>query len=209
MSELNKDILIQNIKQLMVNNNITQQQLAEILDMSQPNVSKALNQQDGKCFTLAQVYALAQKYNVSIDWLVGNTVAKPPARGPRAIAAFLAECIANKCAKTTTVSVEEEVFEEDYDPSLPFLSYHRTQQTITYPVLYFPNYWSVEESSTTQLEYTELFQEATQCGNETVNVQINKFINHFLEINTLYEKGEMSEEVYNMVVEDFLKRISE
>ena len=42
MSFCNTDILIRNITQLMKENGITQEKLAGILGMSQPNVSKAL-----------------------------------------------------------------------------------------------------------------------------------------------------------------------
>jgi len=55
MSFCNADILIRNITQLMKDNGITQEKLADILGMSQPNVSKALSLRDKKCFTLDQV----------------------------------------------------------------------------------------------------------------------------------------------------------
>ena len=44
MSNYDNDILIQNVRKLMEDNNITQQQLADILGMSQSNVSKALSE---------------------------------------------------------------------------------------------------------------------------------------------------------------------
>lgn len=72
MSVCNKDILISNIKNLMKNNNMTQQELAEVLDMSQPNISKALSVSDTKSFTLDQVVGIAKHFNVTVDWLLGN-----------------------------------------------------------------------------------------------------------------------------------------
>ena len=42
MSELNFQLLEENIRMLLVKNNITQQKLAEIAGMTQANVSKAL-----------------------------------------------------------------------------------------------------------------------------------------------------------------------
>ena len=42
MSELNFQFLEENIRMLLVKNNITQQKLAEIAGMTQANVSKAL-----------------------------------------------------------------------------------------------------------------------------------------------------------------------
>ena len=52
MSNYNTDILIENINRLVTENGMTQAQLGEILGMSQPNISKALNKNDKKSFTL-------------------------------------------------------------------------------------------------------------------------------------------------------------
>lgn len=60
MSELNFQLLEENIRMLLVKNNITQQKLAEIAGMTQANVSKALNRNEKKRFTLDQVYRIAQ-----------------------------------------------------------------------------------------------------------------------------------------------------
>ena len=52
MSEFKYDILKQNVRALIKNNGMTQEQLGEILGMSQPNICKALSDNDKKCFTL-------------------------------------------------------------------------------------------------------------------------------------------------------------
>lgn len=62
MSELNFQLLEENIRMLLVKNNITQQKLAEIAGMTQANVSKALNRNEKKRFTLDQVYRIAQYF---------------------------------------------------------------------------------------------------------------------------------------------------
>ena len=84
MSNYDNDILIQNVRKLMEDNNITQQQLADILGMSQSNVSKALSESDKKCFTLDQVVGIAKHFRVSIDMLVGNYRAQNRDISPRA-----------------------------------------------------------------------------------------------------------------------------
>ena len=70
MSVFDRDILITNIKNLMSNTNTTQEKLAKALGMSQPNLSKALNPKDKKCFTVAQLVEIADHFNVSVDELV-------------------------------------------------------------------------------------------------------------------------------------------
>ena len=195
MSKFNRDILNQNIEIQLKKKNINKSKLAEILGMSQPNVSKALNPNEKKCFTLEQVINIADYFNVTIDSLVGSpkTDTIVSANNPRDIAAFLAQCIENEKATVAEYSVEETVFVEDYDPRELFCNYKQTTQEVRYPILYFSDYWSPSLISETDEEYAELQQEAFQCGNQTGNVPINNFLRHFLQIHTLYKKGELAE----------------
>lgn len=70
MANYDSDILIQNIKMLMKDNDITQTKLADILHMPQSNVSKALSENDKKSFTLDQLVGIAKHFRVSIDFLM-------------------------------------------------------------------------------------------------------------------------------------------
>ena len=211
MSVFDRDILIQNIEMHRKKENITKTQLASILGMSQPNVSKALNPNEKKCFTLEQVINIADYFNVTIDSLVGSpkTDTIVSANNPRDIAAFLAQCIENEKATVAEYSVEETVFVEDYDPRELFCNYKKTTQEVRYPILYFSDYWSPSLISETDEEYAELQKEAFQCGNQTGNVPINNFLRHFLQIHTLYKKGELAEETYRTVVQDLLNHVPE
>lgn len=211
MSKFNRDILNQNIEIQLKKKNINKSKLAEILGMSQPNVSKALNPNEKKCFTLEQVINIADYFNVTIDSLVGSpkTDTIVSANNPRDIAAFLAQCIENEKATVAEYSVEETVFVEDYDPRELFCNYKQTTQEVRYPILYFSDYWSPSLISETDEEYAELQQEAFQCGNQTGNVPINNFLRHFLQIHTLYKKGELAEETYRTVVQDLLNHVPE
>ena len=154
MSVFDRDILIQNIEMHRKKENITKTQLASILGMSQPNVSKALNPNEKKCFTLEQVINIADYFNVTIDSLVGSpkTDTIVSANNPRDIAAFLAQCIENEKATVAEYSVEETVFVEDYDPSELFCNYKKTTQEVRYPILYFSDYRSPSLISETDEE---------------------------------------------------------
>jgi plasmid maintenance system antidote protein VapI len=191
--------------------NITKTKLAEVLGMSQPNVSKALNPKEKKCFTLEQVIKIADYFNVTIDSLVGSsrTDTIVSANNSRDIAAFLAQCIDNEKAKISYIDVEQTVYLEDYDPSEPYCPYRKTTKKVNYPVLYFSDYWQIQDYAESDDDYSELSQEAFQCGNETLNVHINKFLQHFIQIHGLYKKGELSEEIYRTVVQDLLNHVPE
>ena len=211
MPNFNRDILIQNINVLIKKTGINKSQLADILGMSQPNVSKALNPKEKKCFTLEQVIDIAHHFNVTIDSLVGSPKTENivSADCPRDIAAFLAQCIANGKAKVADYVVEQTVFYEDHDPREPFCNYSHRNQPVTYPILYFSDYWSPSEESTDDEDFSMLLQEASVCGNQTENVPINNFLRHFLQIHSLYKRGELSEETYNTIVQDLLSHVPE
>ena len=96
MSNFNIDIQKQNIRILMENNRITQQQLADAIDMSQSNISKALSLKDKKCFTVEQIYRIAEYFNVSIDYLLGYKNEKYGSISQRDVGKFLISLIKNK-----------------------------------------------------------------------------------------------------------------
>ena len=211
MPKFDRNILIQNIDLLIKKAGINKSKLASDLGMSQPNVSKALNPKEKKCFTLEQVIDIADYFDVTIDSLVGSpkTDTIVSADSSRDIAAFLAQCIANGKAKVADYVVEQTVFYEDYDPREPFCNYSHQNQSVTYPILYFSDYWSPSEEATDDEDFSMLMQEAFQCGNQTENIPINNFLRHFLQIHSLYKRGELSAETYNTVVHDLLNHVPE
>ena len=83
MSELNFELLQENIRALLKKHDLTQNALAEIAGMTQANVSKALNRNESKQFTIDQVFRIAQHFGVSIDELVGNKAVEKTAYSPR------------------------------------------------------------------------------------------------------------------------------
>lgn len=203
MANYNTDILIQNIKSLMDDKDITQSKLADILGMSQSNVSKALSESDKKSFTLDQVVGIAKHFQVSIDMLVGNRQTATIATSPRGIATFLSEIIASHDAKYFTIEKDEDVYEMDdsYPPERECKGYIRK---ITYPAIYFPSYWSISDYAPNE---AGAYMEATQCGNDTRMLPVNEFLHHFKEIFDIYEKGNLSEETYKVVLSDMLNRL--
>ncbi len=214
MSFCNNDILIQNILSLMKANNITQEKLASILGMSQPNVSKALSLKDKKCFTLDQVVGIANHFGVSIDFLVGNKSAKSQETGPRAVADFLAKIIESHDAKYTTIEMEESVFEpkEIYNVFEGYMTDTASEEKrkITYPAIYFPDYWSPREQAGSDYEaFEELYAEASQAGNDSRMKPVNDFLRKFIQIFEVYDKKGVDEEAYRTVVDNYLSKLRE
>lgn len=203
MANYDNDILIQNVRSLMENNGVTQQKLADILRMPQSNVSKALNPQNKKSFTLDQVVGIAKSFNVSVDMLVGNNRARFAETSPRATAAFIAQLLQNHRGLLTEVEIEEDQFVVDYEGYNQGTSYNKVKSP--YLCLYLPNYWPIPDNDPggmTEIEYH-------QVGNDTGLESVNEFLHHFRELFTIYEKGGLSEETYNTVINELLGRLRE
>lgn len=206
MPNYNNDILIQNVRKLMEDNNITQQQLADILDMSQSNVSKALSASDKKNFTLDQVAGIAKHFQVSIDMLVGNYHAQDRDIKPRAICEYLVRLIEHDDIKVFNHPVEEDIYSIDYDSRTYEQSCTHEKKTVNYDAFYFPAYWYIPDD-VSALEYNKLVAEMTQCGNDTIHYQTNKFLHQFLQIYKLYKQNALEEETYRTVVSDLLSHV--
>ena len=205
MQNLNIELLNQNIANLMQQTNTTQAKLADAIGMSQSNVSRNLSNRDGQRFTLEQVYKISQYFKISIDQLIGNNTTGTTTHSPRTIAKFISECIENGAAKITPVTITEEVFEIKYK-SYDYPETIHENREIQYPAIYFPNYWDVWKGNNDEEIQCNL-SEASQIGNETINISINDFIKKFDQIHQIFSHGELAEETYNMVVKDYLNRL--
>ena len=203
MSNFDSDILIQNIRKLMEDNDITHQQLADILGMSQSNVSKALSESDKKSFTLDQVVGIAKHFRVSIDMLVGNYRAQNRDISPRAVSEYLVRLIEHDDIKIIKHPVEEDIYSVDYDSRSFEPNCTHEKKTVNYNAFYFPAYWNIPAEATNE-EASELYAEMTQCGNDTTHYQTNKFLHQFLQIYRLYKQNALEEETYRTVVSDLL-----
>lgn len=203
----NPDILIENIKHLLSENKMTQEQLGKLLGMSQPNVSKALNKADKKSFTLDQVIGIAKHFKITVDALIGGSQASEIHLSQRSTAEFLAELIAQHDAKFTTVSKTEEAYTPCWDHRNPSPACYE-KKDVTYLAIYLPSYWEVPKNDGTDDGGVMALQsEAELYGNNTRMHPVNDFLFHFKEIFEIYDKGGLSPETYKSVLEDMLNRL--
>lgn len=208
MPDYDTDILIENINRLVTENGMTQAQLGEILGMSQPNISKALNKNDKKSFTLDQVIGIAKHFHTTVDALIGGSQTSEIRITQRSTAAFLAELIAQHDAKFTAVTKTEETYTPCWDQRDPYAGYKFEKKDITYPAIYLPSYWEVPKYDGTDDEGVMAVQsEAEQVGNDTRMLPVNEFLFHFKEIFEIYDKGGLTPETYKAVLEDMLNRL--
>ena len=207
MANFESGILKSNVKMLLKNNDMTQEELGKVIGMSQSNMSKALNEKSKKCFTVAQIYDIAEHFHVSIDWLVGGR-STSGISSRRAIAENLASLLREGIVQTTPVEIKEYVY-EPYWSQDGYPDCSRDWRHIKYTALYFSNYWSPSDFAKDEEEYSELDSEACQAGNESRNVALNTFLDKYLQILSVYKAGNLPEEAYQLVLKEYLNQIPE
>ena len=198
MQNFDIDILKKNVRSLMNERGTKQEELAQYLEMSQSNVSKALSLKDKKCFTLEQTCGIADFYGVSVDRLVGKRTAYSAANN-REIAEMLVTLIESGAVSFSEISMTEHVYYPQDG------GYAREEDDVdrVYPSLYFRDYWTPKPFDEDGSQLYEL----QAMGNSTNNYEINEFLRKFIQIYTVFKRGELFEETYKAVVQDYLSRI--
>ena len=205
MSNFDNNILKRNIRILMENDGMTQSELSKLTGMSQPNVSKALNESDKKQFTLEQICIIADHFNVSVDALLERKTIELT-QSPRDICAFIALLLKSKVIRSTHITVEEETYHQTHDPYGNLCGYSPDRNENGYTAFYFSNYnliWSPDFH-----EFEILSDLARQEGNfNDTNAKINLFIKKYLEIFKIYDKGELPQDAYDIVLNNYLSEL--
>lgn len=202
MLELNVDILKQNVGMLMKKNGFTQEQLAERIGMSQANLSKALNIKEKKCFTVDQLYRIAQCFSVSIDELVGNRAADRATTNPLFVFNYLSHLLRERCIKTANIETTEVVYTTFYN-SDGYPDGRVNTQPIKYTAFYFPSYLNPSELADDDESYSELSQEFYQCGNESQYQHMNDILEKFIPVIDLYLKKQIKEDAFEIILKGY------
>lgn len=224
----NSETMIQNITKLMQNNHMTQEDLANILGMSQSNVSKALSYKDKKSFTLDQVVGIAKHFNTSVDELLGlEQKAHPQSKLTlRAIGESLACMLEQHKAFITEIEIEEHIYYPD--PNLDTFNIehnitiddedivYEEIQNVKYPAIYFPQYTKtmyfrelgeLEIKNPRNSEQYMPTEAAQAYGNENRNASLNEFLRKIEKILQIYDDNGFDEDAYNAVLQNYLSRI--
>lgn len=208
MSELNFELLQENIRKLLKSHNLTQNDAAKIAGMSQGNFSKALNPNEKKQFTLEQLYRIAQHFGTSIDELTGNKAAYSALTSPCSVLSFITTLICEKKMKTSFITVDEWVYEPFYNEH-GYPDCKPEKKNIKYPAFYFPDFHDVHDFATNEQEADEIDLEFLSCGNATKFKQLNEILKKFLPLIKLYNETEIPEEAFKMVLDGYLNQLKE
>jgi len=207
MSELNFELLQENIRNLMKKQEITQAQLAEIAGMTQANVSKALNPKETKQFNLDQLYRISQHFAVSIDELVGNTAVAKAETSPRAAFALITKLLCESKMRYTTVTVPEWVYEYEEDFGYP--ECRGKQKDIEYPAFYFASYQHPEDYAKSDISDEDLHYEFMSVGNSSRFQLVNELMGRFLPVVKSFRETEFPDEAFQMVLNGYLDQLAD
>lgn len=195
MGKFSVNTLKRNVNALMKKHGTKQGELAQFLEMSQPNVSKALNTDDKKCFTLEQTFNIADYFNVSIDYLVGKRASRS-AENNREIAELLASLIESGAVTFS----EKEITEPVYLPETPYQAASYSEEKKEYPALLFREYWTPKRDNPDGDEDFELLSK----GNSTNNDRINYFLKRMKKLYDLYINDDCDGKTYEALVQSYL-----
>lgn len=216
MQNLNKDILILNIKQLMKEHDVTQPKLAADLHVGQPSISKCLNGKQSISIDL--VFSIAQYFNVSIDSLCSAPVVQSnETENRRSRALRRASTFNDTCDALATLFkfhmldikeidhietiYEEEKYCEDGHLYTAFVKKKGIAGTdITsnkYNAIFYPNYYEISTEFDNDEDYTDYMSELRCLGNALPeNIRINKFLSQLVDLYKIYKNGSLPEEAY-------------
>ena len=202
MSDFDINILKTNIKALMKEHGEKQSDLSDLLGISQPNISQCLNTNEKRCFTLEQAFLIANHYGTTIDALVGNAKKDSHDLSPRSICSWLVALL----EKRIIYYFEHEVEDEIYTPQAGY-EYDVHEQKNKYYGFYFPSYFYppkiVQEWQLEEMEY-----DAKTLGNALrENMDINIFLNRFMDDFEKHQGLEMDDATYDVVKKAFMDAI--
>lgn len=215
MHNFNRETLIENINIQIKNSDMTQQEFGDKIGMSQSNVSKALNFDEKKFFTIEQLVDIAVLFNISLDELLGIKEKTQKHLSPRFVAEVLTQLIENEDIKLKSIEIEEEVYEEVEHHNIfdghPLTSYEPFPHKNSYNAFYMPSYWQVplESANHNDEQIQDLISEAQTMGNSTRMLVVNDYLSNFINIYNLYKKGSLDEKTYKSVIEGLLSKLPE
>ena len=219
MHNLDKDILIENIKRLMKEHDVTQPKLADDLHIGQPSISKCLNGKQSISIDL--IYSIAQYFDVSIDSLCSSKDASAATSDDgndrRTRALRKASAINDTCDALAVLFklhrldikeidhietiYEEQIYRENGMQFRQFVKKKGVLGTDTtsskYNAIFYPNYYEVPTSFDNDDDYSDFMSEISYSGNAlTENIRINKVLNQLIDLLKIYKNGSLPEEAY-------------
>ena len=149
------------------------------------------------------MFYIADYFQVSIDWLVGYKL-EPVNISQRSIGELIAKLLFLRIAKCHNYTIKEHV----YLPNSNNRENKGFDTETEYKAIYFPNYWQPEEITDDFIESLEFETKAEEHGNQTQNRSLNYFLKNHQQILELYQRNQIQDEHYQIILKDYLGKLS-
>ncbi len=176
---MDKKILVSRLKELREKNNLKQRDMYEAMQCSQSAYSSYENPDSVKFPSAENLYNLSQRFNVSIDWLLGNEVSKKDKKD-----LTLADII--RCLFWIDEKIDMEIKYHEYE--LPVEIGQPLRENVKTYELCFPDYCEVGTELNDFLEEwkeTKLFCAGKSIGKTMYDLWKNDILKKAKEINIL------------------------
>lgn len=214
MSQEHFDMVVKNTKMLMANNNMRAADLIRKTGIDQSHMSNVLNGKGSARFTLDQIIAIADAFNVSVDYLIGRSQLKESTAIPtnEEIYRFFSRLLESKVMQTTNLEIEEDAYVINDGPDPYAYPYRHTKLKSNYKIFYFSNY----EPLLSKEEYDKL-DEGQQdnyvmdldiAGNDCPrNIELNEFLTYYYKLYDVKKNSGMDEDIYQTAIQDRLDKL--
>lgn len=202
MSILNISILKENVNILIKQKGLTQQQLADEIGMSQANLSKALNPNEKKCFTVEQLFSISQYFKVSLDELVGNKAIDDNITSPRFLFDLLSTLLRKRIIKTTNITTMETIYTPYFaTPDLPDGKVSTNE--VNNLAFYFPSYLNPVDECDTDQEIEEMISLFYFESNKSNYYHMNQILEKFIPVIDLYLKKQIKDDAFEIILKGY------
>ena len=177
--------------------------------MSQPNLSKRLNLKDKACFTIEQLFNVAEIFDVSIDSLFGHNQKNHFVTSERSIALNLQELIDIGIAKLSTIKVKKSQYSLRRTPSGTKFEENSVEE-VPYTAVYFPESWMPLGDVGSEISnVTENDSNASIIGKKRFHVKINDYLKGLHHIRSIRHEIHMDDVVYNAALDGLINQLSD
>lgn len=204
MQNLDIPLIKQRIRDLMREKRVTQDVLSSEIRMTQPNFCRAISFKNSQCFTLEQIFKIAQYFDVSTDYLLGNIKPKKHSTERE-----ICELFANLLEKRTLVKIDYTRQEEVYTPVYlnGYPDCEITKKQVPYNAFIFPSHFDpgpLDRFDEEQID--NLNSDIMYSGNsDDSNIRINTFFARYFQIYDLFVHNQMGEELFHEITQKFME----
>ena len=212
MRNYDNEMLKTNISKLRDDNRMSQKDFAAIAGIHQSRLSTLLGDDKGNRFSIEQIYRIASRFGVSIDYLVTGREPEPISTAKQVCEVIVSlfenfHLDNNDFERSETIDIPMYTIDKD-GHKIPELDTEK--RTIKYHALFFSHCWGPNpDREYTEDELDELQMDDYYNGNEiTENIAINKFLDAFIPVFKLHDAGKMPDEAYKYTINSLLDSIS-